>query len=737
MFDNSVFRVTCDRIPRRNWYYVKHLVNNQLYDRIMELPKDKRKYNPATLCWEISADALMILIKRYKGSNKIKFDFGNETSRQIFIDLIKKLDEKENEKRKYIESLALKKEEWIAFKKHLEENYEQYIDTVQQYLKPEIKLYPHQITSTMYLNAVRNALLALDMGTGKSLISIAFAEMNPFKKVFVITPNSLKFNYYNEVKKFTNSSAYIIGKKNDCSIDDAKYIIVNYEFFNSAPKTGKVINKMKKLGINKIDCLIVDECFTYDTLVDTNKGKIKIGDIVDNKLDVEVLSYNHQLNAIEYKPILRHLNNDYKNTIRLELLNGIYVECTPEHKFYSVNENKYKQIKDFNTDDKLYYRNDNNVEIISYNDIKISESSNVMVYNLEIADNHNYFANGILVSNCHRLKSTKSNTYINFRKIFKDDIFIDKQPCKIFMSGTPAPSRAAELYNVLNQISPTDFPTKTHFYNYYLGMEYNHDEWGWKPGSESSKFEELFNKISPFTYRKKKSEVLRDLPEKTYQKVMLEMCDDEYNVYYDLEAGVANEFTNKEIHNPLAIMGKLREYTSALKVNSVSELIDSILDANEKFVGISFYKDCLYKLHERYKSISVLHTGDFSDVENNKSVTQFQDENSEIKLFFGSEGTTKEGLTLTAASKIGMLTIPWTPGTLDQCTDRCARIGQKNAVNAYIFIYKDTIDEYIFDLIEAKRSEITQVIDGEKYDSNVNQSIINDLIKKIKDKHAK
>lgn len=987
MLDNCVFRVTCDRIPRRNWYYVKHLPNNQLHDRIMELPKDKRKFNPSLLCWEISAESLASLIKRYKGSNKIKFDFGNETSRQIFIDLIKKLDEKENEKRRYVESLAIKKEEWIKFKKHLEENYEQYVDTVQQYLNPNVKLYPHQITSTMYLNAVRNALLALDMGTGKSLISIAFAEMNPFKKVFVITPNSLKFNYYNEVKKFTNSNAYIVGKKNDCSIDDAKYIIVNYEFFNSAPKSGKAINKMKKLGINKIDCLIVDECFTYDTLIDTNKGKLKIGDIVENKLDVKVLSYNHELNIIETKPISRYLFNGYKKVIRLNLSNGSQIECTPEHKFFSVYENKYKPIIEFKKGDILYekketensnsnsclfklwngiqtktkwanvlfdkmfnrlyikreckkivnnegekwkfitknninlsdmrkrisntrkneekilfeelfsdleneprrykrkgtfkrswkedfqffkkgiqrksriwnknfienegeksnvqrgkyiknerkikkpyifvkrwkwainkttistffgniwkyvYGNgtrnscdypikgneskytittnslqsgywntinktsdrggwkftqneevgilgqekDRNIGIVRVESIEILESGNRQgigcccsknqkVFDLEIEDNHNYFANGILVSNCHRLKSSKSNTYINFKKIFKDDFFIDKKPCKIFMSGTPAPSRAAELYNVLNQISPTDFPTKTHFYNYYLGMEYNHDEWGWKPGSELSKFEELFNKIAPFTYRKKKSEVLKDLPEKTYQKVLLEMTDDEYNVYYDLEAGVANEFINKEIHNPLAIMGKLREYTAALKVNSVSELIDSILDTNEKFVGISFYKDCLIKLHEKYKGISVLHTGDFSDVENNRSVTQFQDENSDIKLFFGSESTTKEGLTLTAASKVGMLTIPWTPGTLDQCTDRCARIGQKNAVNAYVFIYKDTIDEYIFDLIESKRSEISQVIDGEKYDSNVNQSIINDLIKKIKDKHAK
>ena len=75
MFENSVFRVTCDRIPRRNWYYVKHLPNNQLHDRIMELPKDKRKFNPSLLCWEISAESLASLIKRYKGSNKdLRFD---------------------------------------------------------------------------------------------------------------------------------------------------------------------------------------------------------------------------------------------------------------------------------------------------------------------------------------------------------------------------------------------------------------------------------------------------------------------------------------------------------------------------------------------------------------------------------------------------------------------------------------------------------------------------------------
>jgi hypothetical protein len=43
----------------------------------------------------------------------------------------------------------------------------------------------------------------------------------------------------------------------------------------------------------------------------------------------------------------------------------------------------------------------------------------------------------------------------------------------------------------------------------------------------------------------------------------------------------------------------------------------------------------------------------------------------------------------------------------------------------------------VFDLIESKRNEITQVVDGDKYVSDVNQSIINDLINIIKNKHKK
>ena len=79
------------------------------------------------------------------------------------------------------------------------------------------------------------------------------------KKFLLLLQIHLKFNYRNEVEKFTNSNAFIIGKKNKCSIEDAKYIIVNYDYFNSSD-FDKVKTKFDKLNIGKIDCLIVDEC---------------------------------------------------------------------------------------------------------------------------------------------------------------------------------------------------------------------------------------------------------------------------------------------------------------------------------------------------------------------------------------------------------------------------------------------------------------------------------------------
>lgn len=984
---SDLFTVNCARVKNKRKYSVKYPVNDFITNRIKQFPKEDREWNSASYSWELKAYTLFKLIESFKNTKGIFFDFGDIENKKLFIKIFESERLKILEKERQKEELEKNKLIWVQFKNELETTYKEHSVFAHSFLNKNIKLYPHQIIASLFLNKTRNALISHEMGLGKSLVSILFSEMNTFNKVVVITPNSLKFNYYYEVEKFTQSKAHVIGwKHNKYTIAESKYIILNYEFFNTGHKIN-MDNKWKKLNIGLINCVICDECFPYDTLIDTDHGKIKIGDIVENKLNVKISTYNHRLKTIETKSIARYLYNGYKNVIKVKLSNGNIIECTPEHKFYSVDENKYKSIELFKIGEQLYeyseeeknsnknykmfgmrnriqakkeqsillfknlfykiYRkrkfkktnenftiernfisiinkrvfdlwkrisnqrihkkeilfnnvlcdmenettrysekssfkrnlskniewlkesiygeptiirkyfkkndikesyvqtgehrkneikknrkyffikrwkwsinkttiniifsnirnyiygngitntntntlttNENkssfatnslqsgyrysrnktsnrsrwkfaqneemeifrqkknrNISIVRVESFEILESRDrselgkscngyTKVYDLEINDNHNYFANNILVSNCHRLKNDTSNTYKNYKRIFDDKIFVNNEISKVYLSGTPTPNKAYELYTVLNQISPLDFPTKSYFYSYYCGMAYDTQGFGgWATDIDKQRFEELFYKIAPYTHRKRKFEVLTDLPDKIYQKVMLEMDSPEYKVYVDIEKGIANEFTLDEKTIGITKLIRLRQYTSTLKVPIVYDLINDILDTGEKIVVVDYFKDSLYELKRRFGDIACLHTGDQTVEERSEMVKEFQNPESKIKIFLGSIQTCNYGLTLTAASKLFILTLPYSVGEYDQVSDRLHRISQKDVVNIYPLIFRETIDEMVFFAIEGKRKEINKVMDNEEYISNVDESIISDIINKIKSKY--
>jgi SNF2 family DNA or RNA helicase len=573
-------------------------MNDQLHERIKGLDRDTRKWNAIQRAWELPVESLLKIIKMYKGSKKIHFDFGNPDSRKIFIEQVKKVEAKQKEIDKLVADLNKKKEYWIKWKDELEENYHKYSDRLHACLKEGIALYPHQIVAAMFLNETKSALISHEMGLGKTLASIAYVELNNLEKVFVITPNSLKFNYFNEVEKFTDSKAHIIKwTKNKHTLEEAKYIIVNYDYFNPNVKSGRFQKKWKKLGIENIDAVICDES--------------------------------------------------------------------------------------------------------------------------------------------HKLKNSSSNTYKNFSRTFKGDIFKDGKISKIFLTGTPAPNRAYELYTILNQISPLEFTTKSRFNEYYCGLSYDVEEGEYVTDSSEAKLEELYHKIAPYTHRKRKKEVLTDLPDKIYQKIILEMSPKELAIYNDIEEGVVNEFINEEIKNPLTVMLRLRQYTSHVKIPHIMELIETVEETGQKMVVVDMFKESLLELKKKFGNIAGLHTGDQKVEERNEIVKEFQNEESAMKLFIGSIQTCNYGLTLTAADKLFILTLPFSVGEYDQVADRLHRIGQKNVVNIYPLMFRDTIDDYVYSAIENKRAEIVKVIDNEDYKSDVSESVLTEVIERIRRKHGR
>lgn len=78
-------------------------------------------------------------------------------------------------------------------------------------------------------------------------------------------------------------------------------------------------------------------CFDYDTEVLTEKGFMKLGYIVENKIDVKVWSYNFDKRQKELQPIYDYVKNENSPYIKVELDNGEKINCTPDHVFYLKN----------------------------------------------------------------------------------------------------------------------------------------------------------------------------------------------------------------------------------------------------------------------------------------------------------------------------------------------------------------------------------------------------------------
>jgi hypothetical protein len=101
----------------------------------------------------------------------------------------------------------------------------------------------------------------------------------------------------NEIEKFTNSKAHIIDKKNKYTIEESKYIIVNYEYFNSS-NFNKTKAKFNKLNIGK-DYLTKEQCNNIkfnvvmcvsDEIIDWSKSSVTIEETTEKFLGLKPLT---------------------------------------------------------------------------------------------------------------------------------------------------------------------------------------------------------------------------------------------------------------------------------------------------------------------------------------------------------------------------------------------------------------------------------------------------------------
>jgi len=152
-------------------------------------------------------------------------------------------------------------------------------------------------------------------------------------------------------------------------------------------------------------------CFTGETLIDTEIGKISIRTLYLMNNPPKVLSYNHENGKIALSKIIAKRMINANEIFRIETFSGNKIECTRDHGIYSF-ESGYRKAGLLRSGDKVAVQK----KQIKYNmqnmcdspQIKADTISTVTrictkgehVYDIQVEENENFFANNILSHNC-------------------------------------------------------------------------------------------------------------------------------------------------------------------------------------------------------------------------------------------------------------------------------------------------------------------------------------------------
>lgn len=337
------------------------------------------------------------------------------------------------------------------------------------------------------------------------------------------------------------------------------------------------------------------------------------------------------------------------------------------------------------------------------------------VYDITVADNHNFFANGFLVHNCQAIESSKT---VRTRGVTQ--IAVNENIQKVFLSGTPFDTRVAQFYNACHLLAPDLFPKEWDFKQRYCAPRYNGFGWEYKGASN---IPELREKLSGIMIRHIKEEVLSQLPEKQKIPIYFDMDKNSRKVYDSMEMELAEQ--EEGIHQ-FAYLAKMREALVDIKLEAVIQFIKDMLEVEDKLVVFTFHNRMYDELMKIFGKQAVGINGSVPSEKRQEMVDAFQkDEN--VKIFVGQTQAASTGITLTASHTVIFTEWASTISQMEQATDRIHRIGQKaERCLIYYLIVKDTVDEDPYYNLSEHYADMKAVMDGntEATFLDINESMI-------------
>ncbi|MCF7911929.1 MAG: DEAD/DEAH box helicase [Candidatus Cloacimonetes bacterium] len=292
---------------------------------------------------------------------------------------------------------------------------------------------------------------------------------------------------------------------------------------------------------------------------------------------------------------------------------------------------------------------------------------------------------------------------------------------KLCLTGTPVENNTSEIWSLFDFLMPGYLPPQARFKEMYSDENNLKDR------------QKVRLMISPFILRRKKEQVLIELPDKQVQTLYCKLSPLQEKLYLQILEKVKKEYLSGPANlsgnflHILAALTKMRQICDhPMLVNSdinddlkysgklelLSELIRDAVDSGHKLLVFSQFVGMLQLLKKMLKKEKITFEYMDGSTRNRQKIIENFNNNNKIAVFLISFKTGGYGLNLTAADMV-IITDPWwNPMGENQAIDRAHRIGQTQKVMVYKTITRGTIEEKILDLQQQKREMFDNLIES-------------------------
>jgi SWI/SNF-related matrix-associated actin-dependent regulator 1 of chromatin subfamily A len=320
-----------------------------------------------------------------------------------------------------------------------------------------------------------------------------------------------------------------------------------------------------------------------------------------------------------------------------------------------------------------------------------------------------YGFNCIIADESHHFKSVNAQR----TKAFAEICFYANH--LILLSGTPLVNNVMEYFTTLNVLAPHHW-----FDRYYLANLCEVGHKGKLLGLRQSSRAWFFDRIGKYVIRRRKQDHIQDLPAFRRDKTFLNSEDKNYVKTYNLYADMIEDAV---LHNDygqvIGILAKIRHITGLVKVKAVAEKAMEMIEGTDGKICIGVHHKTVATSLIEILTEYAKEVGDDSliplSMDSSLDVHAKQRVEDEFRgnrrIMVASILATAEGRNMQFCNQVIIAEREWNPAKEEQFEQRFWRNGQTLPVTCEYFMVKNTLDEWLDEIVDMKREVVNSGAD--------------------------